>query len=364
MIAVQRHWARLTAVAVLLYPLSLLFGLAAGLRRMAYRAGLLRVRRFPVPVIVVGNLTVGGTGKTPLVVWLVEHLVRQGWRPGIVARGYGGGARHWPQQVRADSDPASVGDEAVMLAAASGRPVCVGPDRPAAVAALLEHAEVDIVVSDDGMQHYALGRDLEIAVIDGSRRFGNGLLLPAGPLREPRSRLRRVDLVVVNGSAARAGEFSMKLSQPTVVALHGDTSRDLRSFSGQRVHALAGIGNPQRFFDLLTRFGIEVEPHPFPDHHRFRADDLRFSERQPVLMTEKDAVKCRRLTCDDCWVVRVRAQPEADFVNRLNGALRDLKHGQETARHPGLSAVQGEAGVQATGGGTDLQGRPPGVPDS
>jgi tetraacyldisaccharide 4'-kinase len=333
---IERYWSSLNAVSLLLAPLSLLFRAIASVRRLAYRLGLRRVHRFPVPVIVVGNISVGGTGKTPLVIWLAEYLRQRGWKPGIVSRGYGGRARNWPQQVRADSDTASVGDEAVLLAAAAGCPVCVGPDRPAAVEALLAHAGVDLVLSDDGMQHYALGRDLEIAVIDGVRRLGNGMLLPAGPLREPRSRLRRVDMTVVNGGTPAAGEFAMKMAQPTLVSLHHEVPADLHAFVGRRVHAVAGVGNPQRFFDLLARLGIAVTPHPFPDHHAFSAADLQFDEVLPVLMTEKDAVKCRRLACRDCWVVRVRAQPDAAFVNRLNEALRGFSDGQEAARHPGL----------------------------
>ncbi len=332
----DRFWDTVNGVSLLLLPLSLVFGILAAVRRVLYRAGVLPVRHFPVPVLVVGNITVGGTGKTPLVIWLASYLRGRGLRPGIVSRGYGGRARHWPQQVRADSDPASVGDEAVMLARATACPVCVGPDRPAAVSALLAHTDVNIVISDDGMQHYALARDLEIAVIDGTRRFGNGFLLPAGPLREPKSRLRRVDMVVANGRAGH-GEFAMKLHQPVIRALAGDQDADAAAFAGRAVHAVAGIGNPQRFFDLLTRLGMNVIPHPFPDHYLFQAEDLRFEDGLPVLMTEKDAVKCRRLACPDCWVVRVEAQPDAAFVHRLNNAIKDIVDGQETPGHPGVS---------------------------
>lgn len=331
----ERFWNTVNAVSLLLLPLSLVFGAVVAMRRLAYRIGLKRVRHFRVPVIVVGNVTVGGTGKTPLVVWLADHLRRQGWRPGIVSRGYGGTARHWPQQVRADSDPSTVGDEAVLLAAATGCPMCVGPDRPAAVEALLAHTDVNIVISDDGLQHYALGRDLEIAVIDGQRRFGNGLLLPAGPLREPRSRLRRVDLVIVNGESG-GGEHAMVMSQPVVRPLRGGDEIPLSHFVDRDVHAVAGIGNPQRFFDLLGRSGIRIRPHRFPDHHRFRLQDLALGEPLPVLMTEKDAVKCRRLECRDCWVVRISAQPDAGFVHHLNTALKDIVDGQKAAGHPGL----------------------------
>jgi tetraacyldisaccharide 4'-kinase len=331
----DHYWNTVNGISLLLFPLSLIFALVSGMRRLGYRMGLLRTTRFPVAVLVVGNITVGGTGKTPLVIWLADYLRRHGWRPGVVSRGYGGTAQHWPQQVRADSDPASVGDEAVMLAAATGCPMCVGPDRPAAVQALLAHTDVNIVISDDGMQHYALARDLEIAVIDGERRLGNGFLLPAGPLREPKSRLDRVDLVVINGQGDE-GEFSMKFFQPTVRSLTGQDEAEMTRFAGRRVHAVAGIGNPQRFFRLLGRHGIEVKPHPFPDHHRFRAEDLDFDDDLPVLMTEKDAVKCRRLDCRNCWVVHIDAQPDADFIHRLNIALKDIVDGQKTAGYPGL----------------------------
>lgn len=332
----DHYWYSVNGVSLLLFPLSLIFGAVAGARRLAYRIGLLHQRQFAVPVVVVGNITVGGTGKTPLVVWLCNYLRSKGWRPGVVSRGYGGKARHWPQQVRADSDPASVGDEAVMLAALTGCPMCVGPDRPEAVADLLAHTDVNIVISDDGLQHYALARDLEIAVIDGERRLGNGFLLPAGPLREPASRLDRVDLMVVNGQGAD-DEFSMKLFQPSAQALNGGSALEIAEFSGRKVHALAGIGNPERFFDLLTRHGIQVERKAFPDHHAFVAEDLKFDDDLPILMTEKDAVKCRRLPCQDCWVVHVDAQPDAGFVHRLNIVLKDIVDGQETAGHPGLS---------------------------
>ncbi len=318
------YWNSRSAIVWLLLPLALVFGAVAGLRRVLYRFGILSIRRFPVPVIVVGNLSVGGTGKTPLVIWLAEYLHGKGWRPGIVARGYGGRATHWPQQVRGDSDPAVVGDEAVMLAQRSGCPVCVAPDRPAAVAALLQHTDCNIVLSDDGLQHYALGRDIEIVVIDGQRRFGNGLLLPAGPLREPVRRLGQVDLVVTNG-AAQAGEFAMRLRRPELLPLHQPTAAiAIAHFEGAQVHAVAGIGNPQRFFQLLRRHGLQPLEHPFPDHHAFVPGDIRFGDGLPVLMTEKDAVKCRRFADDDCWTVRVEAQPDASFVHRLNELLAQL----------------------------------------
>lgn len=328
--SLDRYWQSLNPVSLLLSPLAFVFGIAAGARRLAYRAGLKPVHRAAVPVVVVGNISVGGTGKTPLVIWLADHLRRRGWCPGIVSRGYGGEATHWPQQVRSDSDPAMVGDEAVMLARRTGCAMCVGPDRPAAIEALLQYSDVDIVISDDGLQHYAMARDIEIAVVDGERRVGNGLLLPAGPLREPASRLRGVDLVVVNGQGGE-NEFSMTLQQPRLSRLDDGRVAGIDEFDGVEVHALAGIGNPRRFFAMLEGFGLRVTPHPFPDHHVFTAGDLSFRPIQPVLMTEKDAVKCQRLSCDRCWVVHIDAQPDARFVERLNALLENLSDGQKAA---------------------------------
>lgn len=320
-------WQSRNLVSVLLLPLSLVFATLAFLRRSAYRLGIRKIHRFDVPLVVVGNITVGGTGKTPLVVWLVRFLRDQGLRPGIVSRGYRGTARHWPQQVRPDSDPTVVGDEAVLLAAQAACPVCVGPDRAEAVRALCRHTDINIAISDDGLQHYAMDRDLEIAVIDGDRRFGNGFMLPAGPLRESRGRLDQVDMVVVNGSGGD-GEYSMKLDQPTVYRLKGEADgRSLAHFGRAAVHAVAGIGNPERFFSLLERHGVDIQRHAFPDHHAYRAEDLSFADSMPVLMTDKDAVKCRRLPCSDCWVVRVEAQPDAQFVHELKLVLKDLVDG-------------------------------------
>ncbi len=332
---IERVWYQRHPLAYALLPLSFLFGVVSALRRAAYRIGVWHCREFDKPVIVVGNITAGGTGKTPLVVWLAQYLRAEGLSPGIVARGYGGRARHWPQQVRADSDTETVGDEAVMLAGRTRCPMCVGPDRPAAVEALLAHTDVDVVISDDGLQHYALGRDIEIVVVDGERRFGNGWLLPAGPLREPKSRLDEVDLVIVNG-AGGSGEHSMGLTQTLLYSLDGRRSAALEGLRGQTVHAIAGIGNPDRFFELLRRNGLTVRPHAFPDHHRFRAEDIRFDDGHQVLMTEKDAVKCRRWPCENCWVVRVDAQPDAAFVRHFGTALKEAIDGQATTGHPHL----------------------------
>ncbi len=322
---VERVWYGASPWVVPLLPFSALWCLLVSLRRLAYRVGLLRVSHLPVPVIVVGNIAVGGSGKTPLVVWLVRQLRQAGYHPGVVSRGYGGAARHWPQQVRPDSDPVTVGDEAVLIARRTGCPMAVGPDRPAAARALLEWHECDVIVSDDGLQHYALGREIEIAVVDGVRRYGNGHCLPAGPLREGRRRLRGVDFIVNNGSHDRL-EYPMRLRPGEVLPLSGEgVGRSLESFRERRVHAVAGIGNPGRFFEMLRRHGLEVVEHPFPDHHPYRAPDLRFEERLPILMTEKDAVKCRALGVSDAWYLPVEADVEGGFRERLLDRLARLE---------------------------------------
>ena len=323
-------WQPWHPLAFLLWPLSLLFGIVAATRRLAYRTGMLAVQRVGVPVVIFGNITVGGAGKTPLVIWAARQLQRSGYRPGVISRGYGGKASGWPQQVRPDTDTSTVGDEAVLIARGAGCPVVAGPDRAAAARALLRHSPCDVLLSDDGLQHYALGRDLEIAVIDGVRRFGNGLLLPAGPLREGPSRLRTVDMVVVNGRGM-PGEFSSRLRPRDAVNLLTGERRPVRGFSKTPVHAVAGIGYPERFFDMLERFGLKVIPHPFPDHHPFLPDDLAFGDDVPVLMTDKDAVKCERFAEPSFWAVPVEAQPEAEFIQQFTRAVEELVRGQKTA---------------------------------
>ena len=318
----ETHWYRDDAVSRALLPLSWLFGLLAGLRRLGYRSGLLGVYRLRVPVIVVGNITVGGSGKTPLAAWLAGWLRRQGWRPGLISRGYGGQATRWPQQVRPDSDPVMVGDEAVLLARHCACPMAVGPDRIETARSLLEASDCDILISDDGLQHYALGRDIEIAVVDGERRLGNGRLLPAGPLREGAGRLARTDLVVANGRPGRH-EFGMTLRGDTLVGLDSVRPRAaLAEWRGRQVHAVAGIGHPQRFFRQLAVAGLDVIEHPFPDHHAFVAADLDFGDGLPVLMTEKDAVKCERLGLKNAWYLPVRAEPDENLAHRLKLLLQ------------------------------------------
>ncbi|WP_458072059.1 tetraacyldisaccharide 4'-kinase [Rhodanobacter sp. BL-MT-08] len=285
-------------------PLSIFYGAAIALRRALYRAGALRSVALPVPVIVIGNLSVGGTGKTPLTIAVVDELRKRGFRPGVVSRGYGGTQRD-PLLLESAPDPSLVGDEPCLIHA-SGAPVAVGRDRPAAARLLLD-AGCDVVIADDGLQHYRLARDVEICVIDGARRFGNRRLLPAGPLREPMRRLQRADLRVCNGGDAADGEYAMRLVGGLVVSLVGDRRESLQAFAGLRVHAVAAIGNPQRFFDSLRGAGIEVIEHAFADHHRFAPAELDFADDLPLLMTDKDAVKCRGFAQPHWWRVPVRA---------------------------------------------------------
>lgn len=311
----QDAWYREMYLSTWIMPLSLLYVDVVRLRRFLYRIGLKRSVRLPVPVVVVGNLTVGGTGKTPLVAWLARFLAAEGYRPGIISRGYGG-KQDAPRPVTAASDPALVGDEAVLLATHSGCPVWVGRNRPAAGRALLAAQACDILLADDGLQHYALQRDIEIVVVDGQRRFGNGYCLPAGPLREPPERLKQVDLVIVNGPVEepQPGEYAMHCRGTQLVNLLDGRRLELAEFRGRRCHAVAGIGNPARFFAQLRAAGLDCDCRAMPDHHVYQAADLAFAGGEPLLMTEKDAVKCRSFATGNCWYLPVTAEPAAAFV--------------------------------------------------
>ena len=306
-----------------LLPLSWLFRLLSGLRRGLYRFGVLPSCRLAVPVIVIGNLTVGGSGKTPLVIWLVEQLRAKGWCPGVISRGYGG-AGTVIQSVTPDASAAEVGDEPLLLARRCRVPVFVGRDRVAAGQALLAaHPECNVIVSDDGLQHYRLQRAAEVVVFDG-RGDGNGQLLPAGPLREPIARLSSVTAVVWNSvpelpwTDLSVPQFRMQLCVAPFYAL-GDARRQctVDELRGRQLFALAGIGDPSRFFAQLSALGLEFEAHPFPDHHAYTADDLAFARDGVLLMTEKDAVKCTSLPLHEVWVVPVAAQLDTAEDGRL-----------------------------------------------
>jgi len=319
----EREWQRRGGGALVFLPLALAFGALVWLRRLLYRLRVLPSWRAPVPVVVVGNITVGGTGKTPLVIAVVEMLAARGRNPGVVARGYGRVPRreHDPLGVvRVYPDvatPEHFGDEPVLIARRSRVPVYVSPDRAAAARSLLEaHPEVDVIVSDDGLQHYALARDVEIAVVDAERGFGNGLLLPSGPLREPLRRLREVDAVVMHGENGARGDFgrrnfTMRLGNESFAALTSNQQLAPAEFAlmtrGRTVAAVAGIGNPERFFDHLARLGIAARKLAFADHHVYRAAELKLPGVEVIVMTEKDAVKCAAFADARMWSMRVDA---------------------------------------------------------
>ena len=356
------HWYRphKTALTLALTPLSWLFGAVASSRRALYRVGLLRSTSLPVPVIVVGNIAVGGAGKTPLTIALVAALRARGYRVGIVSRGYGGNAS-MARAVGPGSHPDDVGDEPLLLVE-TGAPVWVGANRVATARLLLAaHRDVEVIVSDDGLQHTALGRDCEIVVVDAQRGFGNGALLPAGPLRESMARLSSVDAIVINGgtvvahspaslsrvvpAASTAGSTAAPTFAPTfAMTLEGDRFVNLvdgataspEEFAGKRIHAIAGIGNPDRFFATLRALGLDPTCHPFPDHHRFVARDLDVAANADVIvMTGKDAIKCGAFADARMWAMPVTARFDAvlvdRIVDRIADRVRERRHGSETA---------------------------------
>jgi len=330
--ALTQLWYGHARGAALLSPLAALYGALTGLRRRAYEFGVLRQSGVGCPVVVVGNLTVGGTGKTPLVAWLARQLHAKGYRVGILSRGYGSRARQ-ARLVAASATWQEVGDEPLMLAQMTGCLTAVGADRVAA-GRLLSARGINVIVSDDGLQHLALVSDCRIVVVDGARGFGNGRLLPAGPLREPIAALHQADAVVVNGAAPAAALLGgalpesaalieIQLIAGAALALAGNAQRDLESFRGTRLHAVAGIGNPQRFFGALRACGIEVIEHVFADHHALVASELEFGDDLPVLMTEKDAVKCRNLADARLWYVPVTVRLTDAHAQELMACVVD-----------------------------------------
>ncbi|MGG1958262.1 tetraacyldisaccharide 4'-kinase [Enterobacter cloacae] len=324
---IARIWSGESPLWLLLLPLSWLYGLVSGIIRLLYRLGLKRAWRAPVPVVVVGNLTAGGNGKTPVVIWLVEQLQKRGIRPGVVSRGYGGKAAHYPLLLTPDTTTDEAGDEPVLIYQRTGAPVAVSPVRSDAVQALLAEHNVQIIITDDGLQHYALARDKEIVVIDGVRRFGNGWWLPAGPMRERASRLKSVDAVIVNGGVAQPGEIPMQLQPGMAINLLTGERQAVSRLPA--LVAMAGIGHPPRFFATLEQCGARLEKRvPLADHQALVAEqvDALTTSGQTLIMTEKDAVKCRAFAKENWWYLPVDAELSGEQPEHLLQELIALVH--------------------------------------
>lgn len=321
-----RAWYQGHPALNLLRPLESLYRHIVNGKRRRFVTGAQPGWRAPVPVIVVGNITVGGTGKTPLILWLIEHCRARGLRVGVVSRGYGAQPPALPWRVRADQPASQAGDEPLMIVQRCGVPLMIDPDRPRAVQALLAEESLDLILSDDGLQHYRLARDLELVLIDAARGLGNGRCLPAGPLREPAERLAEVDACLFNGAASDSAQgFAFNLQPSALVNLASGERRALDLWpAGQGVHALAGIGNPERFFTTVEALNWRPERHAFADHAAYSAADLDFSPPLPLLMTEKDAVKCRAFARPDWWYLAVEGQPSPGFVSWLDARLDAL----------------------------------------
>ena len=331
----ERLWYGYHPVAQLLAPIGYLFNLIVKTRRWCYRVGLFKKNHFPIPVVVVGNITVGGTGKTPLVIWMANHLRGLGYKPGIISRGYKGKSKQWPLVVNDQLDMDLAGDEAAMILQRTKCPMVIGPNRREDVIRLLNNFDCNVVISDDGLQHYALERDIEFIVADGARGFGNGMMLPAGPMREPKSRLKEADYIITNGTQL-PGSVPMQVRGSSLYNLHNQSDRqELADWRGQKVHAVAAIGNPERFFDLLRNNGIEVIEHRFEDHYDFKQTDILFEDGLPILMTEKDAVKCKKyindLTASRYWYLPVEAHLPNDFIEKFEKHIESLFNERKAA---------------------------------
>lgn len=314
-------------LAKLCLPFSGIYWFITSIRRVLYKNGLLKSFKLQVPVIVVGNITVGGTGKTPVVIYLVELLRQSGFNPGVISRGYKGHRDDDVLVVGLHADPKIVGDEAALMVNRLQCPIVIGKDRVAAGNYLQDKFPVDVIICDDGLQHYALQRDIELVVIDGERRFGNGYCLPAGPLRELPARLHKIDAVLVNGGTALPGEFTVQMQGNEVYNLHDPKCIcSVTKFLAQPVHAIAGIGNPDKFFQYLRGFGLTIIAHSFPDHHYYVENDLRFGDEYPILMTEKDAVKCQQFALHKFWVLPISIKLPVNCERKILQLLNKPKN--------------------------------------
>ena len=307
-------------MSYLLLPLSGIFYLLVQLRFWLYKVGFFKIYVSEIPVIVVGNITVGGTGKTPIVMAMVKHFESQGKTVGVVSRGYKGNYSDEILEVTSATTPQECGDEPALIAQNTNAKIVVAKKRSEAVKHLTKNEKVDVIISDDGLQHYAMGRDIEIAVIDGVNRFGNGFFLPAGPLREPVKRLKSVDMIINNG-ASQDGELSCEIKAESFVNIANAESQPLTYFKDKECYAVAGIGDPTKFFKLLADLGVRSKNKAFVDHHKFVAEDFVFAKDYPVIMTSKDCVKCRHFATDQMWYLAVHAELNSDFYQQLESKL-------------------------------------------
>ena len=320
----DHYWNSTNFVSLLLLPLSYLFCFIGKVRASLYRIKFFKSYKAPVPVIVVGNITVGGTGKTPLIIELVKQLQSMGRKPGVISRGYAGSSSSWPQLVEKDITAIQLGDEPKLIHERTTCPVSVGPNRQQDIELLLSNHHCDVILSDDGLQHYALQRDIEIVVVDAQRKFGNGFCLPAGPLRERQSRLQQVDLVLLNGGEASEYSFDLLAEFCEPINKVSVEAKTLSEFAGKTVHAIAGIGHPPRFFNMLRALDIQVIEHEFVDHASYEQSDLLFNDDLPVLMTEKDAVKCADFNLLNHWAVPVNAVVSKSAQKKLDQLFQSI----------------------------------------
>ena len=328
-------WDKNSRWLVALWPFSFLFGVIVSIRKSIFSVNI-RPACFTTPVVVVGNLTMGGTGKTPFVINLANYLVEQGFSPGIVSRGYGGSSVSYPLLVGIDENPTNSGDEPLLIARRTNCPVVVDPDRASAVKHLISSSDIDIVISDDGLQHYQMYRDLEICMVDGDRLFGNSFCFPAGPLREPIDRIETVDFVVMNGSASNAVNSSTPMAQMLMrpKSLVNLLTGEIKPFSGapfnigNNLQAVCAIGNPERFYKMLEELPYSLTQYSFPDHYQFKSEDFNtelISEHHPVVMTEKDAIKCTDFATNNFWYVDTETDISDEFYPRLLKNIKECK---------------------------------------
>lgn len=322
-------WQKKNFLAYLLWPLSFIYRIFIFVRRKFYQFHFLKINYLSIPVIVVGNITIGGTGKTPVVIALALFLKEKGWRPGIISRGYGGNTKHFPCLVHQNSNAREVGDEPILIAQHTGCPTIIDPDRSRGAKSLLKRSNCNIVISDDGLQHLSFARDIEIVVVDGETRFGNNFCLPAGPLREPVSRLSSVDFVISKG-IAQTNEFKLCLIPDYFYQLIQTKNKQSKEyFLEKKVHAVAGIGNPDQFFKALRKLDLNIIEHPFPDHYLFKPRDFNYGNDAIIIMTEKDAVKCLGFVDARLWCLRTKTALDNNFLNtilnRINLINKNLK---------------------------------------